>query len=234
MFAQFDLSVIFTKEEYKEWYTKNGKPSNRKTKALEKDLRRLLTIRGVPQKNSMNAKINDLENYIFNSVHRKTAHSAVIALYKNLVQHLPFKYVLNYTDEQRPKREYYNEHITGIILSDSTDEGKKITRNLTMGTVGIYRETAIKRYIDLGKQTLISAAQNPFDGKMCSCPLSWTDEILTCPCCLHKIMAVANEYTIELGEPLFRERYHNIFLFSQTNDLISDIFNYIGLFAIYL
>lgn len=243
MFAQFDPAVVFTKEEYEEWYIKNKAPPSRsdeyeswyrKTKTLEKDLRSLLNIRGVPQKYSLKAKIKDLENYIFNSIPRKTAHATIIALYKNLVQHLPFNFVLNYADEQRPNREYYNENIAGIILSDSTDERKKVTRNLMMGTVGIYREALIQTYIDFGKLTLDSEKRNPFDDKMCSCALSWMDDILTCPCCLHKIMAVANEYIIELGEPLFRKRFHNIFLFSQSNELFADIFNYIGIFAVYL
>lgn len=221
MTLKLQSHISFTEEEYKSIFYES------RTSYLS--LRKLVIKKGVILLNDNYGGLTPdvVENFIFNSIIRKTVQLPLFYIYKKLVQTLSYDQVWFYSKSRRNDvcgsgriEKEYIPGIVNIIFSDS-QESDIVCYSFTK-----YDNTkTIKEWNNIVSEVLASTKNN---NELCSCSrkMYWT---IRCGCCIKKMTSFANDCIINLGEVIFVREISKFLLFLWGFGLIIDIKYTIGL-----
>lgn len=222
---QLHSNIIFTEKQYQELFCQG------KQNPLLSDVRKMLVQKGVNHVNKL--KHADIENFVFNSIVRKTCKPEMMEIYKRLIKDKSYDDILSYVRDKRYHKDCitftYTPMITGIILAKTVDVYELERRYLHDKEIDRQKAKNVGCVIIKSRELLSS---NHFSDMLCNCDSKKINFMtFNCPCCNQKMVNFADECIINLAEPILKEKsYHFLlFLFGMKTIIIKDIVTYIGM-----
>lgn len=229
MTLQFNNSIVFTENEYESWFCMG------RNNILLADLRKLIVNKGVPSKNINKVNFCDIENFVFNSIVRKTAPMHLFTVYKRLVARISYSTIIAYVKTRRYHGDAitheYNPYVTGIIIASTIDQQEEQRRFIEDYHENAQTRYNILRHTKTGREFLIKHSNNISKCDLFSCPRVSFFAGASCDCCVHKMLLFVNECIINLGYKLLVSDTYNFLLFSfgmKNNGMIKDVIVRVG------